>query len=78
MLRARGLAPLSGSVTNFVLVEVGADADEVAAALLREGVAVQSGTPFGAPTALRIGAGTSADLALLDAALAAVLEPLTE
>ncbi len=73
VLRARGLEPLSGSVTNFVLVEVGADADEVAAALLREGVAVQSGTPFGAPTALRIGAGSSADLALLDAGLAAVL-----
>ena len=73
VLRARGLEPLSGSVANFVLVEVGADADEVAAALLREGVAVQSGTPFGAPTALRIGAGSSADLALLDAGLAAVL-----
>ena len=73
VLRARGLEPLSGSVTNFVLVEVGSDADEIAAALLREGVAVQSGTPFGAPTALRIGAGSSADLALLDAGLAAVL-----
>jgi len=31
----------------------------------------QSGTPFGAPTALRIGAGSAADLELLDAALAA-------
>ncbi len=72
MLRARGLEPLQGSVTNFVLVEVGADADELAAALLREGVAVQSGTPFGAPTALRIGAGSSSDLALLDAALASL------
>jgi histidinol-phosphate aminotransferase len=73
VLRARGLEPLPGSVTNFVLVEVGADADELAAALLRHGVAVQSGTPFGAATALRIGAGSRADLALLDAALAAVL-----
>ena len=32
---------------------------------------VQSGAPFGAPTSLRIGAGSTADLALLDAALAA-------
>ena len=38
-------------------------------ALLRHGVAVQSGVPFGAPTSLRIGAGSTAELALLDAAL---------
>ena len=41
-----------------------------AAALLARGVAVQSGAPFGAPTSLRIRAGTAADLELLDAALA--------
>ncbi len=41
----------------------------VAATLLRRGVAVQSGVPFGAPTSLRIGAGSAADLALLDTAL---------
>ena len=52
-----------------MLVDVGRDADEVAAALLARGVAVQSGAPFGAPTSLRIGAGSAADLALLDAAL---------
>jgi histidinol-phosphate aminotransferase len=69
LLRARGLEPLSGSVTNFVLVDVRADADERAATLLRAGVAVQSGVPFGAPTSLRIGVGSAADLALLDAAL---------
>jgi histidinol-phosphate aminotransferase len=69
LLRARGLEPLSGSVTNFVLVDVGADAGELSATLLRNGVAVQSGVPFGAPTSLRIGAGSAADLALLDAAL---------
>ena len=34
MLRARGLEPLSGSVTNFVLVDVGTDADRAAEALL--------------------------------------------
>jgi histidinol-phosphate aminotransferase len=70
MLQARGLEPLSGSVTNFVLVDVGTDADRAAETLLGAGVAVQSGVPFGAPTSLRIGAGTSAELALLDAALA--------
>ena len=71
LLRAHGLEPRPGSATNFVLVDVGADANEAAAALLRAGVSVQSGVPFGAPTSLRIGAGSPADLALLDAALAA-------
>ncbi len=69
LLRALGLEPLSDSVANFVLVDVGVDADELAAGLLRRGVSVQSGTPFGAPTALRIGVGSDASLALLDAAL---------
>ena len=69
LLRDRGLEPLPGSVTNFVLVEVGTDADRLAEALLEGGVAVQSGAPFGAPTALRIGAGSAAELELLDGAL---------
>ena len=56
VLSARGLELLEGSATNFVLVDVGADADVAARALLEHGVAVQSGTPFGAPTSLRIGA----------------------
>ena len=71
LLRARGLEPHPDSATNFVLVEVGADADAITASLLAAGVSVQSGTPFGAPTSLRIGAGSAADLELLDAALAA-------
>lgn len=71
LLRSRGLEPLAGSLANFVLVDIGRDADEPAAALWRGGVVVQSGTPFGSPTSLRIGAGSSAELALLDAALAA-------
>jgi histidinol-phosphate aminotransferase len=69
LLRDHGLEPLAGSVTNFVLVEVGTDADRLADALLEGGVAVQSGAPFGAPTALRIGAGSAAELELLDGAL---------
>jgi histidinol-phosphate aminotransferase len=70
LLRTHGLEPRPGTATNFVLVDVGEDADAVAAALVRAGVCVQSGVPFGAPTSLRIGAGSPADLALLDAALA--------
>jgi histidinol-phosphate aminotransferase len=73
LLRARDLEPLAGSVANFVLVELGTDADELAGALLRHGVAVQSGTPFGAPTSLRIGVGRPEGLSLLDTALADVL-----
>ena len=71
LLRARGLEPLSDSVTNFVLIDVGTHADEAAATLLQHGVSVQSGVPFGAPTALRISAGSAADLTLLDSALGA-------
>jgi len=70
LLRARGLEPHPGSATNFVLVDVGVDADELAATLLGGRVSVQSGVPFGAPGSLRIGAGSAADLALLDGALA--------
>jgi len=69
LLQAHGLEPLAGSVTNFVLVDIGRNADEATRALLRAGVSVQSGVPFGAPTSLRIGAGSTDDLALLDAAL---------
>ena len=71
LLRARGLEPLPNSATNFVLVDVGPDPDAIAAALLAAGVSAQSGTPFGAPTSLRISAGSRAELELLDAALAA-------
>ena len=69
LLCAHGLEPLAGSVTNFVLVEVGSDADEIASSLLHDGVAVQSGAPFGAPSSLRIGAGSSDDLEVLGRAL---------
>jgi histidinol-phosphate aminotransferase len=70
MLQARGLEPLSGSVTNFVLVDVGSAVDALAAKLLQGGVSVQSGVPFGAPTSLRVTAGSAAELERLDAALA--------
>ena len=44
LLRARGLEPHPDSATNFVLVDVGADADAITASLLAAGVSVQSGT----------------------------------
>ena len=69
IVTAHGLEPLAGSRTNFVLVDVGSDADAAAAALLAHGVAVQSGAPFGAQTSLRIGTGSTADLDRLDQAL---------
>jgi len=69
VLRQQGLEPLAGSVANFVLVEVGSGADELAATLRRSGASVQSGVPFGAPTSLRITAGSVAELERLAAAL---------
>ena len=69
VLRAHGLEPLEGTATNFVLVDVGASAGRLADELLARHVAVQAGGPFGAPTALRIGAGSAADIRALDAAL---------
>ena len=71
LLCAHGLDPLPGSVTNFVLVEIGTAADVLAATLLGHGVAVQSGAPFGAPTTIRISAGDARELELLDRALGA-------
>lgn len=69
VLRAQGLQPLSESVTNFVLVDVGVDGGEAARSLASRGASVQSGVPFGAPTSVRISAGSAAELALLEAAL---------
>lgn len=75
LLRGHGLEPLEGSVTNFVFVDVGGEAGRLVDELLSRRVAVQAGGPFGAPTALRIGVGSPADLAMLDSALGAVLRP---
>ena len=69
LLLERGLEPLGDSAANFVLVDIGRDADAAAAALLRLGVSVQSGAPFGAPTSLRISAAPAADLVRLGEAL---------
>ncbi len=69
VLREHGLDPLGPSEANFVLVEIDGNADEIAARLLQDGISVQSGVPFGATTALRIGAGSPEELGVLDAAL---------
>ena len=68
LLRARGLEPLSGQRDELRArrgrSRRGRDSRRRCS---RAGVSVQSGTPFGAPTSLRIGAGSAADLELLDA-----------
>ncbi len=73
-LRGHGLDPAGPAVANFVFVEVGEGAAlSLNDALLRQGVIVRPTAPFGAPGALRITAGTSDEIALLDEALAAVV-----
>ena len=56
--------------TNFVLVDVGADADELAAALLAAGVACSRGRRSAHRPRCASAQAPPADLALLDAALA--------
>jgi histidinol-phosphate aminotransferase len=71
-LRSRGLVPDPGAAANFVLVRVGPAADALAAALLRRGIVVQPGGPFGAAGSLRITAGTPEELEALGHALDAI------
>ena len=69
ILRDRGLEPLGPAAGNFLFVDVGTDAEELNEALLHRGVIVRPMGSFGAPTALRITAGTAEEIAFLDAAL---------
>ena len=73
IVRRHGLAAVEGSVTNFVLVEVGEGARGLFDALLREGVIVRPTGGFGAPAAIRVTAGLPDEHELLDAALGRVL-----
>ena len=57
---------------NFLFVDVGTDADALNDALLRRGVIVRPMGSFGAPTALRITAGTPEEIAFLAEQLASV------
>jgi histidinol-phosphate aminotransferase len=72
VLRREGFAPATPALGNFFFVELGEDAEALHAALLRQGVIVRPMGAFGAPTALRITAGTADEIAFFAEALAAV------
>ena len=72
VLRAHGFDPIGPAVGNFLFVDVGTDADALNDALLRRGVIVRPMGSFGAPTALRITAGTPEEIAFLAEQLASV------
>ena len=72
VLRERGFEPLGPAVGNFQFVDVGEDAAALYGALLRRGAIVRPMTAFGAPSALRITAGTPDEIAFLGAQLAAI------
>jgi histidinol-phosphate aminotransferase len=73
VLREHGFAPIAPAVGNFLFVDVGEDASTLDQALLRRGVIVRPMGSFGAPSALRITAGTPAEIAYLGEQLGAVL-----
>ena len=73
VLRAHGFEPIAPAVGNFLYVDVGEDAEALNQSLLRRGVIVRPMGSFGAPTALRITAGTPEEIAFLAEQLAAVL-----
>ena len=68
VLSERGIDPVRPAVANFVFVRV-ADAVTLNDALLRHGVIVRPMGPFGAPDALRITAGTRAEISFLASVL---------
>ncbi len=72
VLREHGFEPIGPAVGNFLFVDVGEDAEALNDALLRRGVIVRPMGSFGAPTALRISAGTPEEIAFLAEQLAAV------
>jgi histidinol-phosphate aminotransferase len=72
LLREHGLDPVAPAAGNFVFVDVGTDAAALDDALLRRGVIVRPMGSFGAPSALRITAGTADEIAYLGSQLAYV------
>jgi histidinol-phosphate aminotransferase len=72
ILREHGFDPVAPAAGNFVFVDVGTDAAALDEALLRRGVIVRPMGSFGAPSALRITAGTVDEIAYLGEQLAAV------
>jgi histidinol-phosphate aminotransferase len=73
VLRDSGLDPIGPAAGNFLFVDVGDDAAPLNEELLRRGVIVRPMGSFGAPTALRITAGTLDEIAFLAEQLDAVL-----
>ena len=73
VLREHGFDPISPAVGNFLYVDVGEDAAALDQRLLRRGVIVRPMGSFGAPSALRITAGTPEEIAFLAEQLDAVL-----
>jgi histidinol-phosphate aminotransferase len=72
VLRSHGFDPIGPAAGNFLFVDVGTDADALNDALLRRGVIVRPMGSFGAPSALRITAGTPEEIAFLGEQLASV------
>jgi len=72
VLRSHDFDPMGPAVGNFLFVDVGTDADALNAALLQRGVIVRPMGSFGAPSALRISAGTPEEIAFLGEQLASV------
>jgi len=72
LLHERGFEPFGPAVGNFQFVDVGEDASALNDALLRRGVIVRPMGSFGAPSALRITAGTPDEIEFLGAQLAAI------
>jgi histidinol-phosphate aminotransferase len=71
ILRAFGLEPVGPAVANFLFVELGTDSRPFFEQLLAQGVVVRPLHGFGAPTAIRVTAGTTEEHAVLRAALIA-------
>jgi len=72
ILRAFGLETLGPAVANFLYVDLGVDSRPFFERLLEQGVIVRPLHGFGAPTAIRVTAGTAEEHALLRQALQVV------
>ena len=72
ILRAFGLETVGPAVANFLYVDLGVDSRPFFEQLLAQGVVVRPLHGFGAPTAIRVTAGTAEEHALLRQALQVV------
>jgi histidinol-phosphate aminotransferase len=69
ILRAFGLETVGPAVANFLFVDLGTDSRPFFEQLLANGIVVRPLHGFGAPTAIRVTAGTAGDHAVLREAL---------